>query len=175
MAMKNKTNSKIKPFNVPLYFWWNVFGKTREMPECVNASLFLELWVVFVEIATFSWPSFVTWPKEGKLSRCFIESAHEWMKTYFMTNKAASSYISILFIVCCFLVTAPNKQKCVMSRTLPMVYFQSVSRYRDLFTTETKELSWYMATFPFVLIAWLMIWEYQMKYSNFFRSGLHGV
>ena len=62
-----------------------------------------------------------------------------------------------------------------MSRTLPMVYFQSVSRYRDLFTTETKELSWYMATFPFVLIAWLMILEYEMMYSNFFRCGLHGV
>ena len=92
-----------------------------------------------------------------------------------MTNKAASSYISILFIVCCFLVTAPNKKRCAMSRTLPMVYFQCVSRYRDLFTTETKELSWYMATFSFVLIAWLMILEYEMRNSNFFRCGLHGV
>ena len=97
------------------------------------------------------------------------------MKIYFMTNKAASSYISILFIMCCFLVTAPNKKRCAMSRTLPMVCFQSVSRYRDLFTTKTKELSRYMATFPFVLIAWLMILEYEMMYSNFFRCGLHGV
>ena len=102
--------------------------------------------------------------------RCFIESVHEWIKTDFMTNKAASSYISILCIVCCFLVTAPSKKGCAMSRTLPMVYFQSVSRYRDLFTRETKERSWYMATFPFVLIAWLMIWEYEMKYSTFFMS-----
>ena len=35
----------MKHFKLPLYFLCNVFGKIREMSQCVNASLFLALWV----------------------------------------------------------------------------------------------------------------------------------
>ena len=30
-----------------------------------------------------------------------------------MRNQVASSYIQIIFIVCCFLLTAPNKEKII--------------------------------------------------------------
>jgi len=82
-------------------------------------------------------------------------------------------------------MTAPNEKRQSVSRTLPMVSSQCVSRYRDLFTTETKELlfttetkelSCYVATFPLVLFAWPMIQSgYEMKDSNFFRCALRAV
>ena len=73
-------------------------------------------------------------------------------------------------------MTAPNEKRQCVSRTLPMVSSQCVSRYRDLFTTETKELSCYVTTFPLVLFAWPMIQSgYEMKDSNFFRCALRAV
>ena len=36
----------MKLLNLPLYFWCNVLGEIRELPQCVNASLFLVLCVV---------------------------------------------------------------------------------------------------------------------------------
>ena len=78
--------------------------------------------------------------------------------------------------MCCFQLTAPNKKRQCVSRTIPMVSSQCVSRYSDLFTTETKELSCYMTTFPLVFFAWPMIQSgYEMDDSNFFRCGLRGV
>ena len=38
----------------------------------------------------------------------FFEIAHD-----FMRKKAASSYIQMIFIVCCFLLTSPNKEKII--------------------------------------------------------------
>ena len=35
----------MKLFKLPPYFWCNVFVEMREIPQCVNASLFLVLWV----------------------------------------------------------------------------------------------------------------------------------
>ena len=37
----------MKLLKLPLYFWCNVFGEIREMPQWVNASLFLALWAFF--------------------------------------------------------------------------------------------------------------------------------
>ena len=37
----------MKPFKLPLHFWCNVFREIREMPQWVNASLFLVLWAFF--------------------------------------------------------------------------------------------------------------------------------
>ena len=45
--------------------------------------------------------------------RYFIEIVHVWIKTDFMRKKVASSYIQKVFIVCCFLLTAPNKEKII--------------------------------------------------------------
>ena len=49
----------MKLFKLPLYFWCNMFGEIRKMPQWVNASLFLALWAFFlgggIKIATFSW------------------------------------------------------------------------------------------------------------------------
>ena len=52
---------------------------------------------------------------KGRLAdrRYFIEIVHVWIKTDFMRKKVASSYIQMLFIVCCFLLTGPNKEKTI--------------------------------------------------------------
>ena len=109
-----------------------MLGEIKEMQQCVNASLSPSRCESFrVHIATFLWPSFVIWPKESKL---IVDISMKFM-TEFMTaftrNKAGSSCIRIIFIACCFLLTAPNKRRRSVSRTLPMVSSQCVSRYRD--------------------------------------------
>ena len=68
----------------------------------------------------------------------------------------------------------PNEKRHSVSRTLPTVSSQCVSRYRDLFTTETKELSCYVTTFPLVFFAWPMIQSgYEMDDSNFVGCGIY--
>ena len=61
-----KIKSNMKLFKLPLYFWCNVFGEIREMPQWVNDHYFLCCEPFFGKIsATFSWPPFVTWLWEG--------------------------------------------------------------------------------------------------------------
>ena len=43
----------------------------------------------------------------------FLGIVHDWIKTGFMRKKEASSYIQVVFIVCCLLLTAPNKGKII--------------------------------------------------------------
>ena len=79
-----------------------------------------------------------------------------------MTNKEASSYLKIRFIVCCFLLTAPNNKKLSVSHTLSMVSSQCVSQYCDLFIMETKKNSFFpllgtLPQLPLSFFAWLMI------------------
>ena len=49
---------------------------------------------------------------KGRLAdrRYFLEIVHDSIKTDFMRKKVASSYIQMVFIVCCLLLTAPNKE-----------------------------------------------------------------
>ena len=54
----------------------------------------------------------------------------------------ACSYVQMICIVSCFLLTGPNKEK-IVPWTLPIVSSECVSQYRDLFTTENKELSFF--------------------------------
>ena len=51
----------------------------------------------------------------GRLAdhRCFLGIVHDGIKTCFMRKKEASSYIQMIFIVCCLLLTAPNKGKII--------------------------------------------------------------
>ena len=64
---------------------------------------------------------------KGRLAdhKYFLESVHDLIKTDFVRNEVASSYIQI-FIVRCILLMAPNKEK-IMSCTLPMVSSNYVS------------------------------------------------
>ena len=50
----------------------------------------------------------------GRLAdrRYFLGIVHDGIKTGFMRKKA-SSYIQIVFIVCCLLLTAPNKEEII--------------------------------------------------------------
>ena len=75
---------------------------------------------------------------KGRLAdrRYFLEIVHDSIKTDFMRKKVASSYIQMVFIVCCLLLTAPNKETIICVSTLLMVSSEYVSRYCDLFTTE---------------------------------------
>jgi len=51
----------------------------------------------------------------GRLAdrRYFLGIVHDGIKTGFMRKKEASSYIQIIFIVCCLLLAAPNKGKII--------------------------------------------------------------
>ena len=51
----------------------------------------------------------------GRLAdhRYFLGIVHDLIKTGFMRKKEASSYIRMAFIVCCLLLTAPNKGKII--------------------------------------------------------------
>ena len=104
----------MKLFKLLLYFWCNVFGEIREMPQWANASLFLVLWVFFGknhDIFMAAICDMVT----GRLAdrRYFLGIIHDWIKTGFMRKKEASSYIQMAFIVCCLLLTTPNKGKII--------------------------------------------------------------
>ena len=57
----------------------------------------------------------------GRLAdrRYFLGIVHDGIKTGFMRKKEASSYIQILFIVCCWLLTAPNKAKIISVSHVP--------------------------------------------------------
>ena len=49
----------------------------------------------------------------GRLAdrRYFLGIVHDGIKTGFMSKKEASSYIQVVFIVCCLLLTAPKKER----------------------------------------------------------------
>ena len=51
----------------------------------------------------------------GKLAdrRYFLGIVHDGIKTGFMGKKEASSYIQMVFIACCLLLTAPNNGKII--------------------------------------------------------------
>ena len=51
----------------------------------------------------------------GRLAdrRYFLGIVHDGIKTGFVRKKEASSYIQMVFIVCCLLLTAPNKGKII--------------------------------------------------------------
>ena len=108
----------MKLFKLPVYFWCNVFGEIREMPQWVNASLFLALWAFFGK----NHDIFMAAICDMALGRLddhgdFLGIVHDWIKMGFMRKKEASSYIQMVFIVCCLLLTAPNKGhwfKCVV-------------------------------------------------------------
>ncbi len=105
----------MKLFKLPLYFWCNVFGEIREMPQWVNASLFLALWAFFGKNRDIFMAAICDMAL-GRLAdrRYFLGIVHDWIKTGFMRKKEASSYIQMVFIVCCLLLTAPNKGKMII-------------------------------------------------------------
>ena len=116
--IKIKLNCKftnyMKLFKLQLYFWCNVFGEIREVSQCVSASLFLVLWAFFGKNSDFSMAA-IRDMALGRLAvrRYLLGIVHDWIKTGFMRKKEASSYIQIVFIVCCLLLTAPNKGKII--------------------------------------------------------------
>ena len=93
----------MKHFKLPLYFWCNVFVEIREMPQCVNASLFLVLWVFFGKNHIFM--ATICDMAKGRLADCryFFEIICDWVKTDFM-RKVSSAYMY---------TNAPNKEKII--------------------------------------------------------------
>ena len=51
----------------------------------------------------------------GRLAdrRYFLGIVHDGIKTGFMRKKVVSSYIQMVFVVCCLLLTASNKGKII--------------------------------------------------------------
>ena len=80
----------------------------------VNALLFLVLWVFFGKNRDIFMAVICNMAKGGLADcRYFVEIVNDWINTDFMRNKVASSYIQMIFIVCCFLLTAPSKGKII--------------------------------------------------------------
>ena len=71
----------------------------------------------------------------GRLAdrRYFLGIVHDGIKTGFMRKKEASSYIQMVFIVCCFLLTAPKKRKKIVF----LVSVVNKSHYRDTHSEDT--------------------------------------
>ena len=101
-------------FKLLLYFWCNMFGEIREMPQWVNASLFLVLRFFFGKNHDIFMAAICDLAR-GRLAdrRYFLGIVHDWIKTGFMKEKEAGSSIQMVF-VCCFLLTAPNKGKIII-------------------------------------------------------------
>ena len=80
------------------------------MPQCVNASLFLVLQVFFCKNHDI-FKAVICDMAKGRLAdrKYFLEIAHDWIKTDFMTNKVANSYIKNN-IYCVLLPTNSSKQ-----------------------------------------------------------------
>ena len=141
----------MKLFILPLYFWCNVLEKIREMPQWVNASLFLALWAFFGKNRAIFMAAICDMAL-GRLAdhRYFLGIVHDWIKTGFMRKKEACSYIQMVFIVCCLQLTAPNKGKII-----------SVSHVTD-------GVFWVCIT-----ILWLVHngnWKQQLFFLSFFIS-----
>ena len=60
------------------------------------------------------------------------------IETDFTRKKVASSYIQMIFIVCCFLLTAPNKEKIISVSHVTDGVFLSV--YLDIMTCSQQKL-----------------------------------
>ena len=102
----------MKLFKQPLYFWCNVFGEIREMPQWVNDHYFLSCEPFFGKICDIFMAAICDMALR-RLADCryFLGNVHVWIKTGFMRKKEASSFM--IFIVCCLLLTAPNKGKVI--------------------------------------------------------------
>ena len=140
----------MKLFKLLLYFWCNVFGGIREMPQCVNASLFLVLWIFFGTNYDIFMAVICDMAK-GRLAdhKYFLESVHDLIKTDFVRNEVASSYIQI-FIVRCILLMAPNKKEKIMSCMLSMVSSDCVSWYCVCSQQKLKIFNFILGRWPHI-------------------------
>ena len=77
----------------------------------------------------------------GRLAdrRYFLGIVHDWIKSGFMRKKEASSYIQMVFIVCCLLLTAPNKGR-KDNQCLTRYRWCPLSVYHDIVTCSQRKL-----------------------------------
>ena len=142
----------MKLFKLPLYFWCNVFGEIKEMPQWVNASLFLALWDFFGQNPAIFMAAICDMAL-GRLAdrRCFLGIVHDWIKTGFMRKKVANSYIQMVFIVCCLLVTAINSSK-QGNQCLARYRWCLLSVYHDIVTCSQRKQQKNCLFFPISLV-----------------------
>ena len=86
----------MKLLKLLLYFWCKV--------QLQNASLFLVLWAFFFSKNHIIFMATICDMAMGRLAdrRYFIGIVHYLIKTGYMRKKEASSYIQMVFIVCCY-------------------------------------------------------------------------
>ena len=128
----------MKLFKLPLYFWSNVFREIREIPQWVNASLFLELWAFFCKNHDIFMAAICDMAL-GRLAdwRYFLAIVHDWIKTRFI-RKEASSYIQIVIIVWCLLQTSFKHRK--DNQYLACYQGCLLSVYHDIVTFSQQKL-----------------------------------
>ena len=142
----------MKLLKLPLYFWCNVFGEIREMPQWVNASLFLVLWAFLGKNRDICDMAL------GRLADrwYFLGIVHDLIKKGFTRKKEASSYMQMVFIVC-FLSVYHNIVTCSQQKLKDFLFFICLV---------DNHISPY-----FLMLVWWHKSIYEINYSHFFSRG----
>ena len=100
----------MKLFKLPLYFWCNVFGEIREMPQWVNTSLFLALWAFFGKNRDIFMATFCDMAL-GRLTdhRYFLGIVHNWIDRFH--EKEGGQFLHTNGIYCVLLAINSSKQR----------------------------------------------------------------
>ena len=141
----------MKLFKLPLYFWCNVFGEIREMPQWVNASLFLALWAFFcVKIAPFSWLPF--WHGFGMVSWSQIFPWNRsWLNINRFHEKEGGQFLhttDIYFVLLAINSSKPRKD----NQCLACYRWCLLSVYHDIVTCSQLKLKQFFHLFFISLV-----------------------
>ena len=95
--------------------------------------------------------------------RYFLGIVHDWIKTGFTRKKEARSYIQMVFIVCCLLLTAPNKGKIIsVSHVTDGVFWVCTTMLWLVHNGKLKNCLSFVS-------------RYKINYSHYFWGGWRGV
>ena len=128
----------MKHFKLPLYFWCNAFGEIREMPQWVNASLFLALWAFFVKIATFHGRHLRHGFGKVSWSQIFPWNRSWWNKNRFH-EKEGGQFLHTNGIYCVLLAINSSKQR-KDNQCLSRYQWCLLSGYHNIVTCSQRKI-----------------------------------
>ena len=111
--------------------------------------------------------------------RYFFEIVHGSIKTDLMRKKVASCYIQMILIVCCFLLTGPNREKIIsVSCVIDGVFWVCITL---LWLSKLKNFLFFclLDRKPHFILFLMLVWwcknRYKINYSHFSSGGWCGV
>ena len=129
----------MKLFKLPLYFWYNVFGEIREMPQWVNASLFLALWAFFWQKSLHFHGRYL-WHGFGKVSWSQIFPWNRsWLNKNRFHEKEGGQFLHTNGIYCVLFAINSSKQK-KDNQCLARYRWCLLSVYHDIVTCSQRKL-----------------------------------